>query len=51
MSSQTIKHLSPGKAELIVGTKEVDMVSKLQFEDMVLADAILFCRHSNSIAQ
>jgi len=43
--------LSPSKAEFAVGTKEVDVVSKLQFEDVVLADAVLVCRNPNGITQ
>jgi len=43
--------LLPSKAELAVSAKEVDMISELQFEDVVLADAVLFGRHSNLVTQ
>lgn len=42
---------SPSKAELAVSTEEVDVVSELQLEDVVLADAILVRRHSDCITQ
>jgi len=34
--------ISPSVAELAVRTKEVDVVSELQLEDIVLVDAVLF---------
>jgi len=42
---------SPSKVELVVCAEEVDVVPELQFEDMVLADAILFCGHSDFVTQ
>jgi len=43
--------ISPSKAELAVGSEEVDMVSELQLEDVVLADAILVRRHADRVAE
>ena len=34
--------LSPSKAELAVDMKEVDVVSKLQLEHVLLVDRVLF---------
>ena len=43
--------ISPSKAELAVGAEEVDMVSELQFEDVILADAVLVRWHANRVAE